>query len=134
VDVVAGAIVRGHPPRLLAAQRAHPHALAGKWELPGGKVEPGEDDVAALARELHEELGVTVEVRGRAAPDVPTVGGTGVLRTYWVDLVDGEPAALEHAALRWLDVSELTGVDWLAPDLPVVAAIEERMRDVTFWS
>ena len=128
MDVVAGALVRGRPPRLLAAQRGHPHALAGKWELPGGKVEPGEDDAGALVRELREELGVTVAVRGRAAPDVPTVGAAGVLRTYWVDVVDGEPAALEHAALRWLEVHELADVDWLAPDLPVIAAIGAWMR------
>ena len=128
MEVVAAAIVRGEPPRLLAAQRAYPRALAGRWELPGGKVEPGEPDADALSRELKEELGVDVVVRGRAAPDVPTVGAAGVLRTYWVDVVDGEPAPLEHAELRWLSADELDIVDWLAPDLPVIAAIKAKMR------
>src|SRR5205823_10573143 len=54
--VVAAAIVTGEPPRLLAAPRPRPHALAGLWELPGGKAEPGESDRAALARECREEL------------------------------------------------------------------------------
>jgi 8-oxo-dGTP diphosphatase len=128
MEVVAAAIVDGDPPRLLAAPRAYPHALAGRWELPGGKVEAGESDVEALTRELREELGVEVVVRGRAAPDVATVGSGGVLRTYWVDVVAGEPRAIDHAALRWLHVDELNDVEWLAPDLPVIAAVEARMR------
>ena len=128
MEVVAAAIVRGDPPQLLAAQRARPHALAGRWELPGGKVEPGEREVDALVRELREELGIDVVVRGRAAPDVPTVGLDGVRRTYWVDVVRGEPAALEHAALRWLRADELDSVEWLPPDLPVIAAIARAMR------
>jgi 8-oxo-dGTP diphosphatase len=128
MEVVAAAIVRGDPPRLLAAQRAYPHALAGRWELPGGKVEPGESDADALVRELREELGVTVVVLDRAAADVTTVDGTGVLRTYWADIADGDPRPLEHAALRWLAVDELESVEWLPPDLPVIAAIGRHLR------
>lgn len=124
--VVAAAILRGSPPRLLAARRAAPAALAGKWELPGGKVEAEEAERDALVRELAEELGVTATVGDIAAPDVPTVVVGGTLRTYWTD-VEGEPQPLEHAELRWLTVDELYDVDWLAPDLPVIAAIEAVM-------
>jgi 8-oxo-dGTP diphosphatase len=121
--VVAAAIVRGRPTRLLAAQRRAPHHLAGLWELPGGKVEQGESDGEALVRECREELGVTVVVGDRAAPDVPVVGGGAVLRTYWARLVDGEPRALDHAALRWLSADELDDVEWLPSDGPVVEAL-----------
>jgi len=56
--VVAGALIVDGA--LLVAQRRHPPELAGRWELPGGKVDDGETDAAALARELAEELGITV--------------------------------------------------------------------------
>jgi 8-oxo-dGTP diphosphatase len=125
--VVAAAIVAGDPPALLAAQRAAPAELAGRWELPGGKVEPGESEPEALVREIREELGVTVRVDGRAADDVPTVGGPGTLRTYWAHIVAGEARPLEHAQLRWLPLDALYDVEWLAADLPVIAAIARRM-------
>jgi 8-oxo-dGTP diphosphatase len=125
--VVAAAIIDGDPPTLLAAQRAYPAALAGRWELPGGKVHDGEDDATALVRELQEELGVVVAVGTRAAPDVTTVDGAGVLRVYWATLREGRPQALEHAALRRLSLAELYDVDWLEADLPVVAAIAAAM-------
>src|SRR4051794_31388993 len=111
--VVAAAIRRDEPPRLLAAQRDYPAALAGRWELPGGKVDPGEDELAALIRECREELGVVIRPLRRAGDDVATVGTDGVLRVWWAELVDGEPHALEHRALRWLTRDELYEVDWL---------------------
>jgi 8-oxo-dGTP diphosphatase len=123
--VVAAAILDGDPPRLLAAQRSYPPAVAGMWELPGGKTDRGEDERAALARECEEELGVQVEVGERAADDVTTLDGQGVLRTYWATLADGgaRPQPLEHTALRWLSVDELYDVPWLPADLPVVAEL-----------
>ena len=121
--VVAAAILDGTPPRLLAAQRAYPAALAGRWELPGGKVGAGEDEIEALVRECREELDVEVVVLDRVGADTPTVGGTGTLRVWWARLRDGEPQPLEHAALRWLGRDELDAVAWLDADEPVVAAI-----------
>ena len=63
--VVAGALIADGA--LLVAQRARPPELAGLWELPGGKVAPGESDADALARELREELGVDGDRRRRAS-------------------------------------------------------------------
>jgi 8-oxo-dGTP diphosphatase len=118
VRVVVGAVLRDAGGRVLAARRERP---AG-WELPGGKVEPGETEPAALVRELREELGVTVEVGDRIGPDVP-MGPDLLLRAWTAVLTAGEPAALEHAELRWLAEDELDSVAWLPADGPVVAAL-----------
>ncbi len=114
--------------RLLAAQRAEPPSLAGWWELPGGKVDPGETDEAALVRECAEELGVRVRLGARVGRDWP-IGERGVLRV-WLATVDGEqqPRALEHAALRWLAADELTDVAWLPADRPIVERLAGIMR------
>jgi 8-oxo-dGTP diphosphatase len=122
VTVVAAAIVDGTPPRLLAAQRSYPPDLAGLWELPGGKVHDGEEDLAALVRECREELGVTVAPGARVCPDV-TIGPATVLRVWWARLSHGVPRAVEHAALRWLRLEDMDEVTWLPTDAPVMAAV-----------
>jgi 8-oxo-dGTP diphosphatase len=110
--------------RVLACERAHPPEVAGRWEFPGGKVEPGETDRAALVRECVEELGVRVAVGARIGPDVTIAGGPAVLRAFVVRLPDGAmPRPLEHAALRWLGAHELDSVPWLPADRPIVAAL-----------
>jgi ADP-ribose pyrophosphatase len=112
--------------RLLAAQRAEPAALAGGWEFPGGKVDPGETDEEALVRECCEELGVTVKLNERIGGDWPLAPGS-VLRIWTAELVEGAPQALEHIELRWLGPAELYDVAWLPGDLPVVAAVREHL-------
>jgi 8-oxo-dGTP diphosphatase len=118
--VVGAAIVRAG--RLLAAQRADPPELAGRWELPGGKVEPGEGERAAVARECEEELGVRVEAGERIGGDWP-VGRGYVMRVYLASIVAGDPVAKEHLALRWLTADQLFDVPWLSPDVPVVRMV-----------
>jgi 8-oxo-dGTP diphosphatase len=110
--------------RVLACERSAPAEVAGRWEFPGGKVEPGESDAEALARECVEELGVRVEVGARVGPDVPLAHGRAVLRVFALTLLNGDrPRALEHAAIRWLGVDELDSVPWLPADRPIVAEL-----------
>jgi 8-oxo-dGTP diphosphatase len=121
--VVGAAIIAAG--RVLACARGDQPAGAGRWEFPGGKAEPGEDDATALARECAEELGVRIEVGGRVGPDVP-VGSSGraVLRVYTARLRgDDEPRLTEHQEMRWLAADELFDVDWLPADVPVAAAL-----------
>lgn len=123
--VVGVALLAGG--RVLAAQRARPAELAGRWEFPGGKVEQGEDEPAALVRECREELGVTVELHGRLGGDL-LLGGGRVLRVWTGRVIDGEPVAREHAALRWLGADQVDDVDWLPADRALTDLLRNRLR------
>ncbi|WP_409428692.1 (deoxy)nucleoside triphosphate pyrophosphohydrolase [Mycobacterium sp. SMC-11] len=137
--VVAGAVLAESAAgrTVLIAQRRRPPELAGRWELPGGKVMPGESESAALARELGEELGLdagAIVVGERLGADVvlgPAVqrGSTQesgswdrrtdpdmILRAYLVRLTSGEPQAHDHQALRWVTAVQLADVDWVPAD------------------
>ena len=119
--VVVGAAIVSHG-RLLAARRTAPARLAGGWELPGGKLEPGETLAAACAREVREELGCGVRVLEEVgAPQSLSKGYT--LRVFRAELVEGEPIPMEHDAVRWLAPDELDDVPWLAADQPYLPAI-----------
>lgn len=138
VTAVVGAAVvddLDRPTRLLAARRTEPPALAGGWEFPGGKVDPGESPEEALHRELREELGVDVAL-GKRVPG-PLEGGRWPLGESWAMTVwfaavtSGEPAPIEdHDELRWLGADELYVVSWLPADLPIVDAIAPHLHRV----
>lgn len=126
VIVVGAAIIEDG--RLLAAQRIEPPELAGWWEFPGGKVEPGETDEDALIRECREELGVEIELGKRVGGEWPMRPGL-VMRVWTARVVEGEPQPLEdHSAVRWLGPDELYDVGWLPADLPVVAELRELLE------
>jgi 8-oxo-dGTP diphosphatase len=115
------------PTTLLAARRTEPANLAGGWELPGGKVEPGESPLEALHRELAEELGIEVEV----GAELPGPNGNGWpmppahrMRVWRVRVVRGVPAPIEdHDTLRLLGPGEWLDVAWLPADVPIVRAL-----------
>ena len=127
-EIVAGAIFRDG--RLLLAQRIRPPELAGMWELPGGKVEALETPQQALERELAEELGVVVRCGRRIGVDV-ALGSRRVLRAYRVEILAGEPAALDHAQLAWVDADALEKFDVVGNDrawIPDLLAELRRLR------
>ena len=116
----------------LAARRTEPEEFRGMWELPGGKVEPGEDDVTALVRECREELGVEIEVGGRVGPEYLTPNGKMVVRTYRAVLISGEPAPIEdHDELCWLTAGtpEVRALTWLPGDYVVLDALDAEAAD-----
>lgn len=109
---------------ILCARRGPGRALPGFWEFPGGKVEAGEGEREALARELREELGVIIEVGAFVAEVDHDYGEFKLrLRAYRARIREGDPNPSEHEELRWLPASRLPELQWAAADLPVVAAL-----------
>lgn len=145
VHVVA-AVLRDRLGRVLLAQRRAGSHLAGLWEFPGGKVEPGEAPVAALVRELHEELGVDVDP-ATVTPlhRVPWhyAGQRPILIDAWeVGAYRGEPHGREGQGVRWQELDDIALGDLPAADWPLVAALRlprtlvispEPAEDPTDW-
>ena len=134
--MVAAAIVDDldRPTLLLTARRTEPPQLAGGWEFPGGKVDPGESEVEALHREVREELGVAVRLGpslgGPERDGRWPLGDRYRMRVWLAVVTEGEPAPIEdHDALRWLTRDELDDVAWLPADLPIVAALRALMAE-----
>lgn len=128
--VVAAVIRRGH--EILLHQRPAGGWGAGRWEFPGGKVEPGEQPREALIRECREELGVEVELAApidliaHSYPD----GKSVTLAFFEARLVDEtvEPQPLDGGALEWSSGPALLAYDWLEADWPIVERLATQGR------
>ena len=118
--VVGAAIIRDGA--VLAARRTSPPELAGRWEFPGGKLEPGESAEDALVREIGEELGCRIEVTSWL-PGSALIGDTHVLRVAVAVITGGEPSPTEHDLLSWARAGELDALDWLDPDRPFLDSL-----------
>ena len=112
---------------VLLARRTGPEWLAGKWEFPGGKIEPGEDPRACLTRELAEELGIQVEVGAHLLTTVHTYPQLTVeLIVHEVRTLSGEPTPRDHDRLAWVRPDELESYDLAPADQPVAALLARR--------
>lgn len=119
-------VLRDAQGRVLLAQRPPGKHLAGSWEFPGGKREPGETPQQALLRELREELGVIADAQG----STPLIRipwryekGQLCLDAWTVSRWQGEPQSLEGQALRWMLPGEIDPASLAPADRPVLAAL-----------
>ncbi len=126
VDVVAAALVDGAG-RVLVAQRPAGKSLAGLWEFPGGKIEPGEAPAAALVRELAEELGIAV-----AEADLQPLGFVShaypdfhlLMLLYSCTRWTGEPRGDEGQPIAWHRPAALAALAMPPADVPLLAPLQ----------
>ena len=126
IEVVAAIIRRGN--EIFATQRGYGE-FKDWWELPGGKIEPGESPQQALVREIREELDATIEVGELLQTvewDYPTFHLT--LHCFWCKLTCEALHLNEHEAASWLDREHLRSVKWLPADYGILDEIDRVLR------
>lgn len=125
--MVAVGLIFDENNRVLLGRRTHPDRYFGKWEFPGGKIRAGESVTEALHRELREEVGISV-IRSTPfvsfAYDYPD--RKVMLEFRLVVDYDGKPSALEQQDLRWVEISKLSRMDMLAPNVKVIEQLKIR--------
>lgn len=124
--VVAAALV-DRDGRVLLQQRPEGKAMAGLWEFPGGKIDPGETPEMALIRELHEELDISVSsacLAPAAFASAPLDGRHLILLLYVCRKWEGVPRAIEAPALRWLRPVEMHALPMPPADRPLIGLLE----------
>lgn len=111
--------------RLLIAKRHSKDPLAGKWEFPGGKIEPGETPEECLVREIREELRVEVEIGSFYDDNVyGSKDQTIHLLFYWAKVINGEVTPIVHDDVKWITIKELASFDYAPADMPIVKRLE----------
>lgn len=130
-QIVAAAILDSlaNPAKLLCARRTAPASVAGMWEFPGGKIEPGETCQAAVHREIREELGVLVNLGSEVFGPLEqgwALNDSAAMRVWFAEITEGTPEPLEdHDELQWVELSAeaLEALPWIPADRPIVTAV-----------
>ena len=121
--VVAAAIINAHG-QVLVQQRPPGKSMAGLWEFPGGKIEPGETPEEALVRELNEELGIVASALVPLSFASEALGERHLLMLlYLCRDWTGLPKAIHASAVRWVDPADLYELPMPPADLPLIASI-----------
>ena len=126
VLVVAGVILKneGSEQKVLLVRRGPGQSGAGFWEFPGGKVESGESEEAALLRELKEELALEVRIKNFLGENIFQYSNKKIcLRVYCAEILQGELILHEHDAFKWLSPAEIEVAELSEADRPFVALL-----------
>lgn len=128
IEIGVAIICRGN--LVLVGKRPLEKAFPWKWEFPGGKIEPGESPEDCIVREIQEELAIKVDafkflvVRDHQYPD----GKKFRLHFYFCEIAEGEPQALWHDEIKWIEADKLANIDLLAADIGLVPLIQEKFN------
>ena len=126
IRVVAAVFCRDNT--VLACRKAPGTSLAGYWEFPGGKIEPGESAEQALAREIAEELSLRTRVGEKITTTTHEYDfATIELTTYYCEILDGTPQLLDHDETRWVRKEEALSLQWAPADIPAVNMVVDRL-------
>jgi 8-oxo-dGTP diphosphatase len=129
INVTAAIIL--HNNRVLATRRASHKHMGGYWEFPGGKIELGETPEQSLARELQEELGITVRVGEHFYSNQHKYGDKQImLMAYRCTWAAGELILKDHDAIQWCYALELDSLNWAPADIPIVHALQKAMASI----
>ncbi|MFP7492969.1 (deoxy)nucleoside triphosphate pyrophosphohydrolase [Terribacillus saccharophilus] len=122
ISVVGAVIVQDN--KILCAQRGTEKSLPLKWEFPGGKIEKNETPQEALKREITEEMQCSISI-GEEIEDTTYEYDFGIvhLKTFYCQLLEGEPTLTEHVAIKWLAPEDLSSLDWAPADIPAIEKI-----------
>ena len=129
VDVTA-AIIGGPDGRILVCSRPAGSHMAGKWEFPGGKIEPGESAEDCVRREIREELGMEIAVGSALTVMEHDYGVKYVRVTFFPAVSDDPPSARDGQEFRWVAPDEMESVDFLDADRPISAEIEKNAKKI----
>ena len=133
IRVVGAAILRADS--CLVTQRSESMAEPLQWEFPGGKVEPGESPRQALAREIDEELALTIDVGRSLGLGVHAAKGRRIeLEVFVARILSGEIELREHRSFRWIRAPEIDRLDWAAADRPILPALAETLEQAASTS
>ncbi len=130
VDVTA-AVIGGPDGRILVCSRPAGKHMAGKWEFPGGKIEPGETPEACIRREIREELGMEIHVGPVLTVMEHDYGVKYVRVTFFLAISDDAPSAKDRQGFRWVTSDGIDSVDFLDADRPVSAEIQKKSKKIS---
>lgn len=122
---VACAILRQNG-KILVAQRSETMSLPLKWEFPGGKIEAGESKEDCVVREIKEELDLEIKVISELPiVSFPIDSPRIILTPFHCEIIRGEPKALEHHAIAWVNLEEIHDLDWTEADLAIIELLKK---------
>ena len=130
VDVTA-AVIGGPDGQILVCSRPAGKHMAGKWEFPGGKIEPGETAEACIRREIREELGMEIAVGPVLTVMEHDYGVKYVRVTFFLAVSDDAPSAKDHQGYQWVTPDGIVSVDFLDADRPVSAEIRKKSKKIS---